>query len=129
MHRLTILCVLGLAGCPPPPRYAVIDVIDPAPVEDALVSADCGRFRGAAMRTDDRGRATVQLRGEEAIDQCVLTVAKPGYPTVEVEGVQVCTYATACPPTIVQMLAAVGVELPQPPPEYRSYAQPPRRFR
>jgi hypothetical protein len=126
-----ILCFLLLTGCPPPPRYAVIQVHDPAPVGDALVAADCGQFRRAAMRTDDSGFARLPLGDEVPAEHCVVTVAKPGYHTAEVSGVQLCT-SPACPPLMVELVSAVSFALPRPAPAPvlvapapRTYAAPP----
>lgn len=133
MKRLLYLLPLALAACPAPPRYAVVEVLGPAPVEDALVATDCGRDRGNAMRTDEAGHVRVPVYGNMTADRCVVTVAKPGYPTVEASGLQLCSSPTACPPTIVQLFRAYGYPVaPQPPiytpppPPPRTYAQPPR---
>jgi hypothetical protein len=134
MKRLLCLLPLAaLAGCPPPPRYAVVEVLGPEPIEDALVATDCGHDAhhnwGNAVRTDDSGRVRVPVYGDMPADRCVVTVAKPGYPTVEADGVQLCSTPTACPPTIVQLFRAYGFPVAPQPPIYtppRTYAQPPR---
>lgn len=117
MQRLLCLVVLALAGCPPPPRYAVVDVYDPRPVQDAMVAAECGKYTGAAMRTDDAGRARLPITGVFPADRCVLTVAKPGYPTLEIGAVQLCSSPSACPSTIVELFGLRD-------PYERSYAEP-----
>src|SRR5262245_41742404 len=101
MHRLLYLTLL--CSCTPPPRYAVVRVFDPttAPVGEAMVATDCGQFHGYGMRTDETGFARVQVDSSVAAQRCVVTVAKPGYHTVETDGVQLCTTAT-CPPLIVE---------------------------
>jgi len=121
MRRLLLFVPLALlGGCPPPPHYLITDVTTPrGPVSDALVAADCDRANptptfGPAMRTDQGGRARLLLRRSDAAG-CSVTVAKPGYATVEVGAVSVCTTA-ACPPTIVELR-------PRSP---REYAPPPR---
>jgi hypothetical protein len=103
---LGLATLVALAGCPPPPRYAVVDVIDPAPVQDAVVASDCGEPQGTALRTDENGRARVQIFGKRSAERCVLTIAKPGYFTAIAGAVQLCTNATACPPTVVQLVAS-----------------------
>jgi hypothetical protein len=109
MQRLAYLALLSLAGCPPPPRYIVADVhATSAPVHDAMVAADCGRERGPALRTDDTGRVRLPIHGHAGADRCVLTVAKPGYRTVEAGGVQLCSTAAACPPIFVRLFEAYG---------------------
>jgi hypothetical protein len=120
MHRLFALAFLVLAGCPPPPRYAVVEVYDPEPVQDALVATDCGKYNNNAMRTDDSGRARIRISGDIAPDRCVVTVAKPGYPTVQASSVQLCSVATACPATIVQLFSPYDAPVYE-----RSYAEPP----
>ena len=109
---LLVVSVVALAGCPPPPHYAIIEVRSPEPVGDALVAAECGPYHGAATRTDDLGRARVAVSGRVVAGRCLVLVAKQGYSTVETDGVQLCNTATACPATVI--------ELPQ-----RTYAQPP----
>ena len=129
MHRWLALAVLALAGCPPPPRYAVVEVYDPEPVQDALVAADCGTYSGIAMRTDGTGRARIPIHGDITPEHCVVTVAKPGYPTVQADPVQLCTAPNACPATIVQLFSMYGVPVDMPvdaTPFGRTYAQPPR---
>jgi hypothetical protein len=104
MTRFTLYVML-LAGCPAPNRYVITDVVSyQAPVEDAMVAARCGTPYGSALRTDHNGRARLAVRGEAEASQCVLTVAKPGYSTVEVEGVNICSTPTGCP--------AMRIELP-----------------
>jgi hypothetical protein len=125
MPRFVCLAVLALAGCPPAPRYAVVDVVDPEPVNDALVAADCGKIYGAAARTDDTGRARLEIHPDADPRRCTVTVAKPGYPTVATLLYALCSTVTACPPTLVQL-----VELePVPTPTSRAYAQPPGGLR
>jgi len=110
MPRLLYLALFSLAGCPPPPRYVVADVYAAnLPVQDAMVAAECGRQRDAALRTDDTGRVRLPINGRVAADRCVLTIAKPGYRTVETGGVHLCTKATACPPIFVQLFEAYGL--------------------
>jgi hypothetical protein len=90
--------LLPLAGCPAGPRYLVAEVASPsAAVADALVAADCGDHTRSAGRTDDRGRAPVPLYGKFAAESCVVTVAKPGYRTIERRGAEVCSTAAGCP--------------------------------
>jgi hypothetical protein len=121
MQRLVYLALFSLAGCPPPPRYVVADVFAAnAPVQDAMVAADCGRERDAALRTDDTGRVRLPIRGRAAADRCVLTIAKPGYHTVETGGVQLCSKATACPTVFVRLFEAYGFAPAAP----RTYASP-----
>ena len=105
--RWPVLLLLpgALGGCPPPPRYLITDVMSPrGAVADALVAVDCAAPRdgvGAAVRTDERGRAWVRVRDPRAeAARCTITVAKPGYATLEASAVNVCTTA-ACPPTLV----------------------------
>jgi hypothetical protein len=130
MRRLACLVPLVLlGGCPPPPHYLITDVTTPrGPVSDALVAADCDHASptpvfGPAMRTDQGGRARLLIPRSEATG-CAVTVAKPGYATVEVGAVSVCTTA-ACPPTTVE-LHANDVEAPVfRPRSPREYAPPP----
>src|ERR1043165_1810700 len=106
MRRLLLLVPLALAGCPPPTQYLIADVTaGGAPVQDALVTADCAQnnYSYPATRTDADGRARVQMYNRE-IDarRCSVTVAKPGYSTVEVDAVNICT-TVACPPTQIDL--------------------------
>src|SRR5687767_45811 len=108
MRSIVVLLPLALAGCPPPAHYLIADVTAAnAPVSDALVAADCRRGgfdgRDAAMRTDETGRARLQLRGAPRAERCTLTVAKPGYRTVETEVVSLCT-TVACPALAIDLL-------------------------
>jgi hypothetical protein len=90
-----------LAACPPPPRYVAAQVVSArAPVEDALVAAECGPWHSAARLTDDQGFTRLRLHGDVDISRCIVTVAKPGYRTVEASA-NACTTATGCPPFIV----------------------------
>jgi len=96
--------MLSLAGCPPPPQYYVADVISSAaraPVEDAVVAADCGHYDQAARRTDDRGRARLVFRGKVDPARCTITVAKPGYHSADTAVAATCTDVTACPATLI----------------------------
>ena len=111
MRSFRFVMLLSLAGCPPPPQYYVADVISSAaraPVEDALVAADCGRYEQAARRTDDRGRARLTLGGKVDPAHCTVTVAKPGYHSVETAVAATCTDVTACPPTLIWVDASEG---------------------
>ena len=112
MQRLLCLAAASvLAGCPPPPRYAVVDVVEdaprPAPVSNALVTTDCGKPYEGAERTDELGRARVRLFERVSADRCVLVVAKPGYATVVTPLVQLCDHLSPCPATVVALLAEV----------------------
>ncbi len=132
MHRLLLL--FALAGCPPPTQYLIADVTaGHAPVADAMVAADCHReYDGpdAALRTDTSGRVRLPMRGRVSAERCSLTVAKPGYPTVEADGVNLCT-TSACPAIVIELAAPNAiVERPVlPPPVFpsREYARPPMR--
>lgn len=137
MHRLLYLALLGLTGCPPPPRYVVADVYARgAPLPDALVSAYCaephvdslGRARGPALRTDELGRAYLTIRGKQAAHRCSLTVAKPGFSTVEVDGLNICSTPAQCPPVAIDLDALHAppgmIELEPP----RGYSQPERGY-
>jgi hypothetical protein len=84
-----------LAGCPPPPRYAV--VVAPA---DALVALSCGPT-STATRTDDLGRARLVVHGDVDPAACTLVVGKPGLPTVERSGVELCSTPTGCRAMVV----------------------------
>ena len=125
MHRL--LYVLVLAGCPPPPRYAVVRVHDPAPVANALVAAECSIY-SAATQTDDTGYARIALPYDVPDDRCTLTVAKPGYKTGRTHVLQLCTNPTACSPIVVNFVETFSFALPKTfraRPSERTYAQPP----
>ena len=100
----SLFALLLLAGCPPPPRYAVVEVTTPAPLADAMVAARCG-MSSVATRTNDVGRTRLTVHGQASADRCVLTVAKPGYTTVETTGVELCTSPTACPPVGIHVEA------------------------
>jgi hypothetical protein len=102
----------ALAGCPASTRFLVADVTSAhAPVEGALVAADCGQPRQAALRTDDTGRARLSLFGAQVdAARCVLTVAKPGYATVETGGANLCT-SGACTPMRVELAATQIMEV------------------
>jgi hypothetical protein len=97
----------ALAGCPPPPRYLVTDVIAHGrPINDAVVAARCpgpAWARFPAVRTDDTGRATLPLRAHLEIDRCIVVIAKPGLPTVEVPALAACPTVSACPPLVVEL--------------------------
>ena len=100
MQRLLWLFLLG--GCPAPMHYVVADVTaSRAPVQGALVAADCGASHRAAQRTDEDGRARVRITGE--VRGCSLVVGKPGLPTVETGAVSACPTPYACPPTRVDL--------------------------
>ena len=102
--------MLSLAGCPPPQQYVVADVIAArVPVDDALVAADCGDYHQSARRTDDRGRARLSLSGKVDPARCLVTVAKPGYRTVDARIAATCTDATACPPMLIWLDRTFGV--------------------
>lgn len=111
MKALALPLVLALAGCPPPPRYAVVQVTTPmpegnAPVGDAMVAAICGKApatRSSATRTDDLGRARLSMSGRMDAATCSLVVAKPGYATAEGGSVSVCDTPNQCPPTYVEL--------------------------
>ncbi len=106
MHHIASLALLaGLAGCPPPHRYARIEVRGPQPVAQALVAAECGPER-AAQRTDDSGVARLRLWNTARADRCTVTVARPGYETVEASGVTLCTSPTGCPALVVETRGA-----------------------
>ena len=112
MSRFLCFALLGaLAGCPPPPRYAVVDVVEQtpqaAPVSNALVATDCGKRFDAAARTDEDGHARVKLWGTPSADHCRLLVAKPGFTTVVTPIVQLCDHLSPCPSTLVALLAEV----------------------
>lgn len=99
--RLSVIALTMAAGCPAPSRYIVADVsAKRAPVEDALVAADCdpGTIH-SARRTDERGRARVRVGAGRESDRCVVTVAKPGYRTIERRGASACSKSPACPQT------------------------------
>ncbi len=96
------LWLLLLTACPPPPRYVAAEVVSArAPVEDALVAAECGPWQSAARRTDEDGYARLKLPGRVDAVRCTVTVAKPGYRTVQTAGPNMCTTATGCPPFVV----------------------------
>ena len=107
MQKLFCFALLALTWCPPPARYIVADVTAArAPVEGAMVAAECGEHHKAALRTDDEGRA--RMRVYHSTDQCSLTVAKPGFPTVETGLVNVCPTPGACTPTHVELAALLA---------------------
>lgn len=111
MHRFAYLVLLaglaGLAGCPPPGRYARIEVRGPQPLPRALVAAECGLER-AAQRTDDRGHAQLRMSHAVNASQCTMTVAYPGYSTVQARGVTLCTSPTACPALVIETYPSGG---------------------
>jgi hypothetical protein len=115
MRSFGFVMLLSLAGCPPPSQYLITDVVAArAPVDDALVAADCGDYHQAARRTDDRGRARLALSGKVDPSRCLVTVAKPGYRTVETPVAATCTDATACPAMLIWLDRALGtVEVAQ----------------
>jgi hypothetical protein len=102
MHRLLLLTLLG--GCPPPTSYLIADVTaHQLPVADALVAADCGfPMPDAAKRTDPTGRARLEFRRKVDASKCAVTVAAPGFETVETIGASICT-TPACPATHVEL--------------------------
>jgi len=109
MRSFGLLALLALAGCPPPNQFLITDVVSPqAPVDDALVAADCGNYQAAARRTDDRGRARLVLAGKIDPTRCIVTVAKPGYRTVDARVWATCTDATACPPMLIWLDRVLG---------------------
>lgn len=108
MSRLTwfLSLLVALGGCPAGPRYLIADVVaHEAPLEGALVAAECGKLSRAALRTDDRGRARVSMRGAEAGASCTVTVAAPHHATVAVPAAGTCTAPLACPPIVVDVTA------------------------
>ena len=95
-----------LGGCPAGPRYLIADVkAHEAPLEGALVAAECGKLSRAALRTDDRGRARLSMRGTEANASCTVTIAAPRYSTVAMPAAGTCTAPLACPPIVVDLTA------------------------
>jgi hypothetical protein len=117
--QLRLLVLAALAGCPPPPRYLVADVYAAnAPVEHAMVAATCGGKspRGVARRTDETGRARLELRGDMPASECSLTIAKPGFPTIETRHASTCTSVANCPPLAIFLEPGFA---------RRSYASPP----
>ncbi len=98
------LALLLLAGCPPPAQYLTADVMSAhTPVEDALVAVDCGHAGNAAYRTDADGRARVSLRSDAGGPGCVVTVAKPGFRTIESPTPALCTTRSGCPPIAIPL--------------------------
>jgi hypothetical protein len=109
MRRLAYFpLAVGLAGCPPAPRYANVEVRDPGPVGDAVVAIDCGPTDAAVLRTDDQGRVRLVVHGKAPADRCTLTAVKPDHPTVEVDAVQLCSAPRACPATIIYLARPYG---------------------
>jgi hypothetical protein len=102
MHRLLLLAAL-LTGCPPPPRYAAFEVRSGAPLADAVVVAMCASHQAAAQRTDATGFARLPFGGRDFINPCIVTVAKPGYRTIETRGVAACSSPTGCPVRIIDI--------------------------
>jgi hypothetical protein len=124
--RFSYLLFLALAGCPPPMKYVVADVTSPqAPVEGALVAADCGNERTDAMRADEYGRVRMALPGRVDASHCTLTVAKPGFATLETPpgSINMCTAPNACPPTPVRLLESSMWLAPAP--RSRTYSNAP----
>jgi len=98
--RLLLLSLL--AACPPPPRYVAAQVVSArAPVDEALVAADCGAWQTSARRTDEDGYTRLKVSGRVDISHCMVTVAKPGYRTVETAAGNACTTATGCQPLVI----------------------------
>jgi len=140
MRRLAVLIPLALAGCPPPSHYLITDVTTPrGPLPDAVVAADCTRGDrpvGGSLRTDAEGRARLRIYPQVDASSCSVTVAKPGYVTVEIGGVNLCT-TSACPPSSVELREA-GAPLSRPDelapprsyvPQARTYVpEPPRTY-
>lgn len=127
MHRLLFLSLL--AGCPPPTTYLIAEVsAHQLPVADALVAADCGStYSDAARRTDPSGRAQLEFRRKVDASKCALTIAAPGFETVEATNVSICT-TPACPATHVELDGPRGLDDgPRDPyeDELRTYARPP----
>jgi hypothetical protein len=121
MRRL--VCLVLLAGCPAPSRYVVADVtVARVPLQGALVAADCGTPYNPAQRTGDDGRARMRVWNDDS-HTCSLTVAKPGYPTIETGPVNVCP-SGACAPTRIDLAAAPEAAEPAPTPVTRDYARP-----
>lgn len=105
MHRLLVLALL--TGCPPAPRYASFEVRAEtragSPVADAVVAAACATLESAAARTDETGIARLSFGGSDDLNPCTVTVAKPGYRTVETAGVAACSSPTGCPVRIIDL--------------------------
>lgn len=105
MHRILVLALL--TGCPPPPRYASFEVRTETPsgtpIAEAVVAAACAKYQSSASRTDETGFARLQFGGSNDLNPCTLTVAKPGYRTIETAGVAACSSPTGCPVRIIDL--------------------------
>jgi hypothetical protein len=98
MPRLACSLLLLLAACPPPPRFVNTEVLSArGPVEDALIAADCGHYQKSARRSDEDGRTRLKLSGDADASRCMVTVAAPGYRTIETAVANACTAPIACP--------------------------------
>jgi hypothetical protein len=116
MKRLVWL--LALAGCPAETPFVVTDVhVAGRPVADALVGVYCagtprrdvlGATGGAAIRTDDNGRARIRLPYGMLARECTVTVAKPGLPTIEARGANACSSPVTCPALAIDLAGAIA---------------------
>jgi hypothetical protein len=131
MGMRVLLLPLALAGCPGPSQYLIADVTAARrPVVDALVTADCrhGEFdrRNPTARTDETGRARLLFHSSERADRCSVTIAKPGFRTVETDVYSLCT-TPACPPLAIDLLPPYAPYDRFEPYGGRDYATPPPR--
>jgi hypothetical protein len=90
MGRWMSLVLLGaLAGCPThkPPVMVTIRSTDTQPVAGATVGWACTPSGDGAAVSDASGVATVTVYNSNP-DSCVLTVAKIGFRTQQLEGIE-----------------------------------------
>jgi hypothetical protein len=125
MHRY--LWLLALAGCPAEAPFVVTDVhVAGRAVADALVGIYCtgdprrdtlGVTAGSAVKTDDAGRARLRVPSGVPARDCIVTVAKPGFPTVESRGASACSSPVECPALAIDLAAddAPAHDFAQPP--------------
>jgi hypothetical protein len=133
--------LVALAGCPAEAPFVVTDVhVAGRPVADALVGIYCageprrdtlGATAGSAVRTDDTGRARLRVPLGVLAGDCTVTVAKPGFPTVESRGANACSSPVECPALAIDLAAddvpGFDTEAPaiEPPRPTRDFARPP----
>jgi len=100
--------------------FVVTDVhVAGRPVADALVGVYCagaprrdvlGVTGGSASRTDDSGRARLRVPYGALARDCTVTVAKPGFSTVEARGANACSSPVECPALGIDL--ATGAPIP-----------------
>lgn len=96
MRLFLLATVLLSAGCPAPRHALAIEVRSGGqPLASAVVALVC-KPGGSALLTDEAGRASLEVRGEQPLEACRLLAGKPGFRTVESRPVPQCAGRERC---------------------------------